>query len=301
MQKANLFTKLQRNGYYIAYYLHSLFGQKRPLLGGIKLTHKCNLTCDHCPFWKKEKDSLTFEQAVTAMNTLHKQGVRIVIFEGGEPFIWRDGEYTVRDIVREARKLFFSVGITTNGTFPIETDANIVWVSIDGLRDTHNRLRCNSFDKATAHITASRHPKLFAHITINSVNWQEIADLVKLLSDKVKGITVQFHYPYEEGEKDLSLTPEQRITVLDKLIRLKKQKLPVANSFACLNAMKKNTWKCQPWMIASVEPDGTITHGCYVQNRGTIACNKCGFTAHAEISLAYNGVLEAILLGNKIF
>lgn len=301
MSKTTIRTQFKRNWYYILYYLRSLIGRKRPLLGGIKLTHKCNLTCDHCPFWKKAKDSLSFDQALSAMKTLHQQGVRILIFEGGEPFLWRDGAYTVKDIVKEAKKLFFSVGITTNGTFPIDVDADIVWVSIDGLRETHNKLRSDSFDRVISNITASNHPKIFAHITINSVNRQEIADLVNFISDQVKGITVQFHYPYEEGEKDLSLTPEQRTGVLETLIQLKKRGLPVSNSYACLNALKNNTWKCHPWMIASVEPDGTITHGCYVQNRGTIACDKCGFSAHTELSLAYSGVLEAILLGNKIF
>jgi hypothetical protein len=54
-------------------------------------------------------------------------------------------------------------------------------------------------------------------------------------------------------------------------------------------------------MIASVDPDGKITHGCYVQNRGEISCERCGFSAHTEISLAYGGVIESILVGSKIF
>lgn len=301
MRKKTNFSRLNKNIYYLSYYLLNLFGKKRPLLGGIKLSHQCNLTCDHCPFWKKAKDSLSFEQAVSSMKTLHKQGVRILIFEGGEPFLWKDGNYDIRDIVKEARKLFFSVGITTNGTFPIDADADIIWVSIDGLKETHDRLRCNSFDKAIANLETSAHPRIFAHITINTLNWKEIPELVQFLKNKVKGITIQFHYPYQEGEKDLSLTSDQHQAVLDNLIQLKKQGLPVANSYTCLKALKENKWKCHPWMIASVEPDGTITHGCYVKNRGTIACDKCGFSAHTEISLAYSGVLEAILLGNRIF
>lgn len=235
------------------------------------------------------------------MNTLYQQGVRILIFEGGEPFLWQDGKYNIHDIVAEAKKLFFSVGITTNGTFPIEADANIIWVSIDGLKETHDQLRSGSFDKVIANLKASSHPRVFAHLTINSFNWKEIPELVRFLSSIIKGITIQFHYPYQEGEKDLSLSPAQRIEVLNDLIMLKKQGLPVANSNACLNALKNNKWKCHPWMIASVEPDGTITHGCYVKNRGKISCEKCGFSAHTEISLAYNGVLESIRLYSKIF
>ena len=301
MAQKNILTQIKRSSFFLSFYLKSLFGNKRPLLVGIKLTHNCNLKCDHCPFWKKERGSLSFSQALSAMKVLHKQGVRIVIFEGGEPFLWKDGDYTINDVVHEAKRLFFSVGITTNGTFPIEADADIIWVSIDGLKETHDLLRCGSYNNVITNIKASSHPRIYAHTTINAINWKEIPDLVKLLSPLVKGITFQFHYPYKEGEKDLSLDPEKRLKVLDDLIRLKKEGLPVANSYACLNALKKNTWKCHPWMIASVEPDGTITHGCYVKNRGEISCDKCGFSAHTEISLAYSGVIESIRLWSKIF
>ncbi len=287
--------------YFVKYYIKSLLGKKRPLLGGIKLTNNCNLKCEHCPFWKKPKESLSFKHAVSVMKTLYQQGVRIIIIEGGEPFLWRDGEYGIEDIVKEAKKIFFSVGITTNGTFPIEVNANIIWVSIDGLKNTHDRIRCGSFDKIISNIEASSHPRIYAHITINSLNRKEIPELVKFLSSNVKGITVQFHYPYLEGEKDLSLSDFERKNVLEELIVMKKQGLPVANTYTCLRALKDNRWKCHPWMIASVEPDGRITHGCYVKNRGKISCEKCGFSAHTEISLAYSGCLESILLGNKIF
>jgi hypothetical protein len=54
-------------------------------------------------------------------------------------------------------------------------------------------------------------------------------------------------------------------------------------------------------MIASADPSGELTQGCYVQNRGVIACEQCGFSAHTEISLAYAGRLGPICTGRKIF
>ena len=274
----------------------------------MKITHACNLTCAHCPFWKKKAESLSFTQAISALRALHQRGVRILIIEGGEPLIWRDGEHDLNDVVDEAKKLFFSVGVTTNGTFPINLDADVVWVSIDGLRETHDRVRGETFDKIMANIEASSHPKIFAHITINSLNCQEVPELVAFLStvgasgrSPVQGITIQFHYPYEDVADDLFLPFDRRKHVLDELITLKKQGFPVADSYACLNALKDNRWKCRPWMIASVDPCGKLTEGCYVKDRGTISCEKCGFAAHTEISLAYGGALGAILAGRKIF
>jgi len=96
------------------------------------------------------------------------------------------------------------------------------------------------------------------------------------------------------------LDPEKRKVVLDELIKLKKGGFPIANSYACLQALKDNKWRCHPWMIASVEPDGKLTQGCYIKGRGEVSCKKCGFSAHTEISLAYSGVIESIEAGKKI-
>jgi MoaA/NifB/PqqE/SkfB family radical SAM enzyme len=61
---------------------------------------------------------MTFTQAKAAMDTLYNAGVRLLILEGGKPFLWRDGEHALKDIVSQAKRLFFSMGITTNGTSP---------------------------------------------------------------------------------------------------------------------------------------------------------------------------------------
>ncbi len=287
--------------YLVGYYLRSLGGDKRPLLGGVKLTHDCNLSCIHCPFWRREVSSLSFPQTIRCLKTLHDWGVRLIILEGGEPFLWRDGEHDIHDVIAEARKLFFSVNVTTNGTFPIEVESDNVWVSIDGLRDTHDLIRGRSFDRVVANIEASSHPRLYAHLTINSLNWKEVPELVEFLSLRVKGVTVQFHYPFAELDQELFLPLEERRKVLEGLMVMKQQGFPLANSYACLKALAKGQWKCHPWMIASVDPDGKLTQGCYVKGRGEVACEKCGFSVHAEISLAYRGVIEPILLGNEFF
>lgn len=292
---------ISRYGYFLCHYLGSLVGKKRPLLGGVKLTHDCNLTCIHCPFRKRPKASLSFSRAISAMRALHEWGVRIIILEGGEPFLWRDGCHELADIVEQAGRLFFSVGVTTNGTFPIKTDADIVWVSIDGMKQTHDRIRGRSFDRILANVEAASHPNIYAHVTINSLNCDEIPELVGFLAPRVKAITIQFHYPYQEVDGGLFLPFDRRRAVLDELINLKRQGAPLADSYACLKALKHNRWKCRPWTIASVDPDGKLTHGCYVKDRGAVFCERCGFSAHTEISLAYGGAPGSILAGSRIF
>jgi hypothetical protein len=90
----------------------------------------------------------------------------------------------------------------------------------------------------------------------------------------VKGITIQFYYPFPNSD-DLSLTQEQRVSVLNELISLKKRGFPVFHSYTTLNDLKCNSWTCHPWLIASGEPDGQESYGCYLQNRAKISCEKC--------------------------
>ena len=277
-----------------------LLGQRRPLLAGVKLTHRCNLRCPACPFWRRPAPDLTFVQALDALDSMYDRGARLVIFEGGEPFLWRDGDRTLEDLVRIARKRYYAVGITTNGTLPLETSADMVWVSLDGPREVHDHYRGQSYDRIMANIAAARHPRVMANVTISRLNRPHIAELVRELKGRVRGITIQFSYPYEDGE-DLTVTPEERRAVLDELIALKREGYPLLDSYGVLERLKDNTWRCHDWLLANVEPDGHIFYGCYLKGRGAVDCRKCGFAAHAELSRAYDWDLAAIGCGRQVF
>jgi Fe-coproporphyrin III synthase len=290
-----------------AYYVwHNLScrlgGQRKPLLAGFKITHRCNLRCKTCPFWRRPGDDVPFDTALATMDQLRVAGVRNLIFEGGEPFLWRDGPRGIEALVTEAKGRFFAVGITTNGTLPIETEADIVWVSIDGLQETHDLNRGPVFERVMENIRTSSHPKILANITISRLNVDDVPPLVRFLTEieQIRGITIQFFYPYAESD-DLELTPQQRHDVLDQLIQMKREGYPLLDSVPVLEALKENTWCCHDWLVADAEPDGKVTVGCYLKNRGEVDCSKCGFAAHAELSLAFDANLQAIDAGRKIF
>ncbi len=277
-----------------------LFRIRQPLLASFKITYRCTLQCRSCPFWKMEPLTISYNRAVEMMNEFHRKGVRLLIFEGGEPFLWRDGDYRLEDLVRCAKQKFFRIGITTNGTLPIATEADVVWVSIDGLPQTHEKNRGKCFEKIIANIEAASHPNILAHITINRLNHQEIPSLVKLLATKVHGITIQFYYPFPNSD-DLWLPEQDRIRVLNQLIELKQQGYPIFNSVTTLEGLKKNSWKCHDWLISNAEPDGRMNIGCYLKDRAEISCEKCGFAAHTEIAKAYDWNWGAILAGHRTF
>lgn len=293
---------ISRIAYLAKYYAGAKFlNDKKPILAGMKLTHRCTLHCRQCPYWKRPVPDLKWERVVQILPSLYERGIRILILEGGEPLLWKDHHRGISDVVMEARKYFYCVGVTTNGTLPLNVPTDVAWVSIDGLRETHDSLRGESFDRIIDNIRNSKHPNIFANITINRLNRLEIPQLIKFLASMVKGITVQFFYPYPESE-DLLLTWNERAMVLDELIDLKKEGYPVTDSVPALRALKTNKWVCEPWMIANVEPDGTYNHGCYLKNRtmDDDPCALCGFAAHTEISLAFQLNVPAIMAGKKI-
>ncbi len=286
---------------------YHLTGEQRPLLAGFKLTHRCNLRCRTCPFWQRPRPDVTWEGVRAGLDELYAAGCRILILEGGEPFLWRDGDRRLEDVVAAARTRGFArIGITTNGTLPIETSADIVWVSFDGLREAHEAVRGPIWERVLANIAASRHPRILAQVTISRANWRELPELIRFLADHVQGVTFQFFYPYRESA-DLWLPWPERAQVLRELAALKRQGYPVLDSYRALRDLTDNRWQCHDWLIADAEPDpanparAIVHHGCYLKGRAEADCRLCGFAAHAELSLAFDLHPGAIWAGQQVF
>lgn len=285
---------------FVAYHVG---GRIPPVLAGYKITHRCNLKCRPCPYWRRSGPEQNFDGVKGTLTRLREMGVRILILEGGEPLLWRDGDKSLRDVIRFARTLFPSVCVTTNGTLPwghLETDR--VWVSLDGTRSVHDALRGQPiFETIVENLHREGRGRAFISTTINTFNVANIPDLVVMLKGLVAGITIQFHYPYEGLPDTLFIPVPERIQVLDDLIRLKRDGYPVANSFNSLNQLKRPHWACEDKLLANAEPDGRILHGCYLKNRGPAVCAFCGFSAHNEMSLAFKGQWQSIATGLRTF
>lgn len=288
------------------YFQRKIRGRKIPLLASFKITYRCNLTCLPCPFHLRsdhENSHMSWKTALKALEALHNMGTRFVVFEGGEPLLWRDGTYRLHDLVRYAKKRFLRVAVTTNGTLPLDIPADIIWVSLDGMKEAQDKLRSNSFDRVCSQVKNTRHPRVFIHCTLNRLNWRDVESLARWVKNTptVQGMTVQFFYPYNQGEDDLALSREDRRTAINKIIELKKLGFPILNSPRTLKAMIGNQWRCHDDILVNVDPDGTITKGCYVKSRGEINCDSCGFTPVAEASGALDFIPGSLLAGWRLF
>jgi Fe-coproporphyrin III synthase len=302
-----LTSPVVRTAGFLGYFLKVLLlGRRIPLIASFKLTFRCNLACLGCPFHLKSTgpgSHMSWPVALESLDELSHMGVRIVIFEGGEPLLWKDGAHNFSDLVFHAREMFPCVGATTNGTLSLDVPTDVLWVSVDGSKSTHDSLRSSSYETLMSNLRESRHPKLFVHYTMNRKNWQDFPDAARMLLGlkTVSGITVQFFYPYNLGEQDLSLTREERREAVEMVLGLKESGLRIMNSAWGLKSMAQGGWRCREWILANVEPDGVITTGCYARNRGGANCSECGFTPVAEASGAVGLRPGALKSGWEIF
>ncbi|MHC5039750.1 MAG: hypothetical protein ACYTHM_20795, partial [Planctomycetota bacterium] len=69
---------------------------------------------------------------------------------------------------------------------------------------------------------------MFANVTVNAANAEEIVPLVRFLAGRVMGVTLQFHYPYEGVHDPFVPSRSQRLRVLEEMIRLREDGYPVA-------------------------------------------------------------------------
>jgi Fe-coproporphyrin III synthase len=270
------------------------------------MTNICNLKCIHCPFWRTlKKQSLRWEDIKIILKKLYDDGVKIAIFEGGEPLLWKDsvGNKNIGDVIELAKKYFFTTAVTTNGTLDFsDINSDIIFISLDGLEAVHNNIRGNVFNLIISNIKKNnKSRKIIINITISKMNSGDVAPLIKFLQGLVFGITIQFFYPYEEVE-NLCLDSDEKREIINEIISLKKDGYKILDSEHALKKMINNNWKCEDYLVASVDPDGKINYGCYLKSRSkNISCENCGFLAHCEISLSFQLDIDALISAKNIF
>lgn len=112
------------------------------------LIRRCNLACKHCYSISADTDfpsELTMAEVFEVMDDLKRFHVPVLILSGGEPLLRPD----IFEISARAKDMGFYVGLSSNGTLIDESNIaqitkinyNYVGISIDGMRETHDRFR----------------------------------------------------------------------------------------------------------------------------------------------------------------
>ena len=296
--------------------LRNLGGERSPVIAGHKLLYRCNLECKMCPFWRREDEELLqLPDEIRVMDSLARAGVSFLGFEGGEPLLRRD----VGEILREAHDRFHT-SLVTNGWLleqrlgDIAPHVDLLFVSLDGIGETHDRLRGipRSFERAVRGIRSSRSevPTLISH-TVTRDNLDHAERIVELAEHLDIGVTVQIAYDYRTADP---MSPERarlRPTI-ERLRDLRRSGAPLMESPSYFDAILDSwyggrPWRCKPWLTINIDPSGRIVLPCYVlqeyQGGPPVwevdvrklwnsfdwtpyeSCNKCALACYLEPSL----------------
>ena len=132
----------------------------------INVSNGCNLACKYCFENNKSKQFMTQEQIKHILDKCYsnftknnpKNSKMLVSIFGGEPFLaWDTIEYALK--YSREQKYNIEFGVTTNLTILTDHMIDIIedyelglLVSIDGLKEIHDKNRCNSYDLVTSNL-----------------------------------------------------------------------------------------------------------------------------------------------------
>ena len=180
------------------------------------------------------------------------------------------------EILAFSRSLPLHTSLITNGTLlesRIDEIASYingaVYVSLDGLERTHDKIRGVSgcFRKAVRGIMASKEKvSVTINTTIMAENIHDIEDLVKLAKELNIEISVAIAHEYCNVKASAPASHEIR-EIAGKLIEMKKNGYPLVNSISYFKVIaKEKNWTCKPWSTINVSPEGYLVLPCYVRN-----------------------------------
>jgi MoaA/NifB/PqqE/SkfB family radical SAM enzyme len=293
-----------------------LFHSKSAIYGSVDVNNICNLHCSHCYWWlnrKNDAEDLSAEQWREIIRmTFKKQSIYIVTLVGGEP--------TMRpDIIQVfCEEMPRRVCVVTNGTYPLKRFENLYfyWISLDGTEEVHDSIRGKGayaktkqnileYIKGPARKGKPAWKDIWITMTINSLNYNTIEDLIEEWKNKVNKIGFQFHTPFIKNDPLWMPFGDKRSKVVDNLISLR-NKYPhfVINGEKQLSLMKGN-WggigttpiQCPSWAILSLDHMGRIKQPCCIgsadignnsKNAAKPICEECGLGCYSV--LVANGI-----------
>ena len=272
-----------------------LFRQKKPILGTVIVTDKCNLKCKHCSVNYITAVVHPYEQIKNEMQQLYDMGVRILFFCGGETFLWKDGDKTLRDLVIEAKEMgFLIVNVVTNGTYPLDLpEADLILLSLDGDREKHNDIRGDTYDLIMENIKNATSDNICFYMAINQINKDTVKHVCRTARDtkNVKAVSFNFHTPYPDT-KELALTKEEKAKCCKYIKDMIKEKCPVFNLKSAFKYLINNDFPTPCHQCVVIEDGKLSTCGSCIHEEGL--CEQCGYFFVAEYTLLFRGNIKII-------
>lgn len=272
--------------YFNWFYRVKLKGERIPLNSSIILTDDCNLHCAHCSVAHLGYRKQSYQQVCSDIEALYHQGSRMLVITGGEPFLWQDNQHQLDDVIRFAKELgFFRIVVCTNGTFELASQADYLWVSVDGEALEHNKIRGEIYNDVLGNVAKSSHQGIYVNFTISSFNTENFEKAAQEMFKikNIKGIFFHLFTPYLGSDIRLILDETQRKAVLKKLIRMKcKHPFKMVNTFDGLKFLENNQWERPVWSSATINQGEIGPCCCRKGIYDESVCRQCGCSPAVE-------------------
>ncbi len=260
----------------------------------LDITHRCNLRCKHCYFWREEHPSeLQDGGMLFLMRRLRKEGLRAAIIYGGEP--------TLRlDLCRAASGIFDACLIFTNGTHGFPDIGRAKWIlSLDGPEKINDEIRGTGvyWEAVNAVKKAARPP--LVHMTISRLNKGCVEEFVAAMAElPIDGIGFSFFTP-EVGDDSgqCALEPYERDLLLDEILSLRRSYGHIVGMTEAMARQLRSDGDFFSWnnalrcpvhkRVRCFSPDGSPKMCTYGDKAD---CSKCGCAAVA----AYRGAFHPL-------
>jgi len=286
-------------------YMSIKFFKSKPFIyGSADIINVCNLHCSHCYWWKTRRNELDElspgDWKEIIKQTFKKHRVYVVTLVGGEPMMRQD---IIKVFCDEMPR---RICVVTNGTYPLVRFDKLYfyWVSLDGTEQVHDSIRGKgSYAKTKKNILdyisgPARNGKpawkdIWITMTINSLNYTTIEDLIDEWKDTINKIGFQFHTPFADNDPLWLPFGDTRTDIINNIQRLR-TKYPdfIMNTEKQLELMKGN-WggikttpvNCPSWAILSLDHKGMSKQPCCIGSSDSKAmkpiCEKCGLGCYS--------------------
>ncbi|MGB9693564.1 MAG: radical SAM protein [Fervidobacterium sp.] len=269
------------------------FKKKLPIFGSADITNSCNLKCKHCYWWlnrKQHKELSADEWRNVVREKFIKNDVMSISLTGGEPLLRPD---VIAAIISEMKWRY--VTVVTNGTLPFIDFGVGYFISIDGTENIHNTIRgAKIYSKVKQNVMEHPEVNVVINMTINSLNYECVEEVVNEWYGLARALTFQFHTPFSYTDELWLPYGKLRNDTVDKLLKIK-EKYPdfIANTSKQLNLFRDGKWtaNCPNWFFVNLDSSGKTKQPCVIsntdENGAKPICERCGIACYAG---AYSGL-----------
>ena len=182
-----------------------------------EFTLACNLSCSHCgsSAGRARLDELNTKEAFELCEMLAEVKCKEVCIMGGEPLLRDD----FVPVARCVKQLGMRLSVVSNGTLLdrhaealANTDPEVVGISLDGMKDTHEKIRGKDTWGPTVD-GIDRLRALGTQVTVitavSKINFRDLPQMRELLVGKGVNWQIQTAMPFGNFSRESTLDPEE--------------------------------------------------------------------------------------------